>query len=92
MAATQPREIALSNSVSMFAMKMLAQEEGLDAADIGACVDVFIRRTDEVTRFHAICHPLVKEIDRPGIDLAVAERLILEALATAWHQFKQELR
>lgn len=92
MAATQDREVALANHVSMFAMGMLAQEEGYDPNDQDACVDALMRRGAEVVRFTEIGLPLLKEIDRPGLDSAVAERLTLEAVATAWKKFQQEVR
>ena len=92
MAATQDREVALANHVSMFAMGMLAQEEGRDPSDQDACVDALMRRGAEVVRFTEIGLPLLKEIDRPGLDSAVAERLALEAVATAWKKFQQEVR
>jgi hypothetical protein len=90
MAATQDRETTLSNLVSLCAMRLLATEEGYEPDDLAASVDAFKRRGDEVARFTEICLPLVKEIDQPGLDPVVAERLFLEAAATAWQQLKQE--
>lgn len=91
MAATQDREVALANHVSMFAMGMLAQEEGYDPNDQGACVDALVRRGDEITRFTEICLPLLEEIDQRDLDSAATERLTVEAVATAWQKLQQEV-
>jgi hypothetical protein len=39
----------------------------------------------------ANCLPQLVELGQPGGDPAVAERLLLEAAATAWQQLQQEV-
>lgn len=92
MAATQDRETTLSNLVSMFAMRLLATEEGYEPDDLAASLDAFERRGNEVARFTEICLPLVKEIDQQDLAPVVAERLFLEAAAAAWQQLQREIR
>ena len=83
------RQIFLSNSASYHAMQCLAMEEGLDPTSTDDTVDVFMRRGDEVCRFTELALQQLERIDQPGLDSVVAERLIPEALAAAWMQFRQ---
>jgi hypothetical protein len=90
MDATQERKVVICDLIAVAVMQQLAQGEGVDLDDSCACADLLVRRSGDVARFVVSCLPRLMEIDQPGGDSAVIERLVLEATTTAWHQLKQE--